>query len=50
MEDCEGQSHKTVSKNHNIFEEKGEESGIEPRPDRLTPQRGTQRDETPEAL
>ena len=28
---CEGQSHKTVSTNHNLFEEKGSRSGIEPR-------------------
>ena len=26
----DGQSHKTVSTNHNLFEEKGEPSGIEP--------------------
>ena len=31
----DGQSHKTVSTNHNLFEEKGERSGIEPRSFRL---------------
>ena len=31
----DGQSHKTVSTNHNLFEEKGSRSGIEPRSFRL---------------
>ena len=31
----DGQSHKTVSTNHNLFEEKESQSGIEPRSFRL---------------
>ena len=32
---CDGQSHGTVSTNHNLFEEKESRSGIEPRSVRL---------------
>ena len=40
----EGQSHKTVSTNHNLFEEKGEpKPGIEPRSFRLPAYRLTAR-------
>ena len=39
----DGQSHKTVSTNHNLFEEKGERTGIEPRSFRLPAQRLTAR-------
>ena len=39
----DGQSHKTVSTNHNLFEEKGERTGIEPRSFRLPAYRLTAR-------
>ena len=39
----DGQSHKTVSTNHNLFEEKGSRSGIEPRSFRLPALRLTAR-------